>query len=151
MLLIPQGQEGYRFKRCWFCISLFTGIFLFEEMILLPKKPKKPCKHPGCPMLTDDNYCELHRREHGEDRPKTTDRGYNSRWRKARNIYLKEHPLCAYCMKEGKYTKATVVDHIIPHRGDKKLFWDESNWQSLCKSCHDKKTMTEDRYLKYRY
>jgi hypothetical protein len=32
-------------------------------------------------------------------------------------------------MKEGRYVKATDVDHIIPHRGDKKLFWNESNWQ----------------------
>lgn len=46
---------------------------------------------------------------------------------------------------------ATVVDHIIPHRGDQKLFWDRSNWQALCKSCHDSKTMTEDRYQEYTY
>jgi 5-methylcytosine-specific restriction endonuclease McrA len=30
-----------------------------------------------------------------------------------------------------------VVDHIIPHKGDKALFWDEKNWQPLCKYCHD--------------
>jgi 5-methylcytosine-specific restriction protein A len=39
---------------------------------------------------------------------------------------------------------AIVVDHIIPHKGNYKLFWDKSNWQSLCKSCHDKKTARED-------
>lgn len=55
------------------------------------------------------------------------------------------------CFKHDKLTKATVVDHIIPHRGDNKLFWDKSNWQSLCKRCHDKKTMTEDRHQEYRY
>jgi hypothetical protein len=32
---------------------------------------------------------------------------------------------------------AVVVDHIVPHRGDMKLFWDSGNWQSLCKTCHD--------------
>lgn len=47
--------------------------------------------------------------------------------------------------------KAEVVDHIVPHRGDGKLFWDEGNWQALCKNCHDSKTMTEDRYQEYRY
>ena len=67
-------------------------------------------------------------------------RGYDARWRAARKRFLSRHPLCEECMKENKLTPATVVDHIIPHRGDKKLFWDESNWQSLCKSCHDKKT-----------
>lgn len=32
---------------------------------------------------------------------------------------------------------ATVVDHIVPHGGDLKLFWDVKNWQPLCKKCHD--------------
>ena len=35
-----------------------------------------------------------------------------------------------------------LLDHIIPHRGDQKLFWDEQNWQPLCKDCHDRKTGT---------
>ena len=54
-------------------------------------------------------------------------------------------------MEQGRLVKATVVDHIIPHRGDAKLFWDEGNWQSLCKNCHDHKTMTEDRYQEFHY
>lgn len=57
------------------------------------------------------------------------------------------------CKHSGcpKLKKATVVDHIKPHRGDKILFWDESNWQALCKQCHDRKTMTEDRYKGLHY
>jgi hypothetical protein len=39
---------------------------------------------------------------------------------------------------------ANVVDHIIPHRGDMELFWDESNWQSMCEPCHNRKTASED-------
>jgi hypothetical protein len=31
-----------------------------------------------------------------------------------------------------------VCDHKIPHRGDERLFWDETNLQSLLKSCHDR-------------
>lgn len=46
--------------------------------------------------------------------------------------------------KYGIITEATVVDHIKPHRGDQKLFWDRGNWQALCKSCHDNKTLKED-------
>lgn len=42
---------------------------------------------------------------------------------------------------------ATVVDHIIPHRGNEELFWDEDNWQGLCKRCHDRKTWREKRGL----
>lgn len=68
------------------------------------------------------------------------ERGYDSRWRKARAAFLQRNPLCAECRKNGVLTPATVVDHIIPHRGDQKLFWDEENWQPLCKNCHDRKT-----------
>ena len=54
-------------------------------------------------------------------------------------------------MAEGKYTRATVVDHIIPHRGDRILFWDQNNWQPLCKPCHDRKTGEEDSRPTYRF
>ena len=67
-------------------------------------------------------------------------RGYNAEWRRARKAFLQLHPLCVECMKRGVLTPATVVDHIMPHRGDQRLFWDESNWQSLCATCHNKKT-----------
>ena len=30
-----------------------------------------------------------------------------------------------------------MVDHNQPHHGDMKLFWNRTNWQSLCKHCHD--------------
>ena len=50
------------------------------------------------------------------------------------------HPLCAECQRHGRVTAATVVDHIIPHRGNMELFWDRDNWDSLCAPCHNKKT-----------
>lgn len=28
----------------------------------MPRKPKKPCAYPGCPRLTDDVYCEEHKK-----------------------------------------------------------------------------------------
>ncbi len=67
-------------------------------------------------------------------------RGYDARWRKARKAFLQKHPLCVECYKAGRLTPATVVDHIVPHRGNQGLFWDEGNWQALCKACHDRKT-----------
>ncbi len=51
--------------------------------------------------------------------------------------YLAEHPLCVMCEAAGIATAAGVVDHIIPHRGDRVLFWDRGNWQSLCTEHHD--------------
>jgi 5-methylcytosine-specific restriction endonuclease McrA len=62
---------------------------------------------------------------------------YGYQWQKAREGYLRKHPLCVHCNEKGRVTPATVVDHKKPHRGNLKLFWDKSNWQGLCKVCHD--------------
>lgn len=72
-------------------------------------------------------------------------RGYSYRWQKARLAHLNRHPLCAECGKSGKVVPASVVDHIIPHRGDQKLFWDRDNWQSLCKRHHDSDKQREEK------
>jgi len=121
----------------------------------MPVKPKRPCSQPGCPRLTAEKFCEEHQKETTRAYSKSGQwnikKLYGSRWRKVRLVYLSVHPLCVICKREGRLTAADVIDHVVPHRGDKILFWDESNWQSLCKSCHDRKTMTEDRYEIYRY
>ncbi len=119
----------------------------------MPSKPKKPCKHPGCNQLIPSGarYCEGHVVLHKNNVKTTREKGYDSRWRKARSRFLKAHPLCVKCLDQGLLVGATVVDHIVPHRGDKELFWDVSNWQPLCKPCHDRKTMTEDRYQEYKF
>lgn len=119
----------------------------------MPYRPKVPCKHPGCAELVEPGvrYCEKHKALHPEEVRSREGRGYGSRWRKASKVYLQSHPLCVQCMKEDRYVRATVVDHIVPHRGDQKLFWDQSNWQALCKPCHDRKTGKEDSRPTYRY
>lgn len=72
-------------------------------------------------------------------------RGYDSRWRKARITYLQRNPLCRMCEQAGRLTPATVVDHITPHKGDQALFWDETNWQPLCKQHHDSAKQRAER------
>ena len=67
----------------------------------------------------------------------SNERGYGMAWQRARTKFLMSHPLCAMCQADGLTTLAQVVDHIQPHRGDRKLFWDTTNWQSLCKQHHD--------------
>lgn len=67
----------------------------------------------------------------------STARGYGYRWQQYRIHYLAAHPLCVMCEGKGLIAAATVVDHIAPHQGDMKIFWDEGNHQSLCKPCHD--------------
>ena len=113
----------------------------------MPSKPPKPCAKPGCGAVTTGKYCEAHASEDwqrkDERRGTSAQRGYTHRWRKASRSFLKRHPLCVEHQRHGEVRPATVVDHIIPHRGDPQLFWDENNWQPLCKSCHDRKTAQE--------
>lgn len=72
-------------------------------------------------------------------------------WEKLSKDFLTTHPFCVACYKKGILTKATETDHIIPHKGNIKLFYDVKNLQPLCKSCHSKKTKSEDgiRHKKY--
>ena len=67
-------------------------------------------------------------------------RGYGHKWRKDRELFLAKHPYCAECEKMGRTAAATVVDHIIPHRGNQELFDDYDNLQGLCETCHNTKT-----------
>jgi 5-methylcytosine-specific restriction protein A len=39
---------------------------------------------------------------------------------------------------------ATVVDHIVPHKDNLKLFWDKGNWQALCAHCHSSVKQSEE-------
>jgi len=117
----------------------------------MPRSAPRPCAHRGCRGLVrgDHRYCDVHqdeeleaRRRGDERRGTAAQRGYDSRWRRARARFLKRHPICRdpLARHTGRVVAATVVDHIVPHRGDEALFWDERNWQPLCRECHDAKT-----------
>lgn len=72
----------------------------------------------------------------GRRRGTAHERGYTAAWQKEAKEFLRQHDfICAEC---GGI--ATVVDHIVPHRGDEKLFWDPTNLQPLCVKCHNEKT-----------
>jgi 5-methylcytosine-specific restriction protein A len=63
-----------------------------------------------------------------------------------RKKWLKDHPWCVFCLRDlGIKRLAEVVDHIVPHKGDDKLFLSTDNLQSLCKRCHDVKKQREDK------
>ena len=71
-------------------------------------------------------------------RPSARSRGYNTAWDRARAGFLASHPWCSACPREGKRSRAAHVDHIRPHRGDQRLFWDRTNWQPLCQQHHNR-------------
>ncbi len=79
-----------------------------------------------------------------DDRPSAAKRGYGRRWQRESKLHLKKYPLCAECLRGGRTTAATLVDHIEPHKGDMKKFWNRKNWQSMCDPCHNIKTAKED-------
>lgn len=105
-----------------------------------------PCRHPRCPNLAvRGGYCADHQGERTkrpveEHRGSARERGYTRAWEIARAAWLKQHPLCAECERQGRVTPATVVDHIVPHRGSRAKFWKSDNFQSLCVTCHQRKT-----------
>ncbi len=83
----------------------------------------------------------------GNSRPSSTQRGYGYKWQKAREHFLSQprNVLCVMCEADGRVKAASVVDHVVPHRGDLKLFWDRKNWQPLCKPCHDSRKQSIER------
>lgn len=104
--------------------------------MLYPIMPAKPSRYRPFPKRPSPSQA---------DRPTASQRGYGSRWQTARETYLDSHPLCKRCGDAGIVEEATVVDHIIPHKGNQALFWDvEGNWQPLCARCHGIKSATQD-------
>lgn len=70
---------------------------------------------------------------------------YGAKWQRRRRVFLLNHPLCRFCEEQGRVNPATVVDHIEPHRGNADLFWDEGNWQGLCKHHHDSAKQRQEK------
>lgn len=98
---------------------------------------------PQRPRIHGQTYDGKRARGYDSHRPCAFKRGYTKRWQRASKAYLREHPLCVVCDRTGRVECATVVDHIVPHRGDDELFWDRSNWQAMCESCHNRKSRGE--------
>jgi 5-methylcytosine-specific restriction protein A len=109
----------------------------------MPRRPLRECIYPGCRTLVVRGRCDPHQREqerrYDEERGSATERGYDWRWAKAAKRFLREHPLCHYCALLGRVVPATCVDHATPHKGNRALFWDRSNWRSSCTLCNSRK------------
>jgi len=90
---------------------------------------------------------EVSERAYDARRGSSTDRGYTWKWRVESKQFLAAHPWCVMCQADVpmRYERALIVDHIKPHRGNQTLFWDRSNWQSLCKWHHDSVKQQQER------
>ena len=80
------------------------------------------------------------RNEHSPNR-ELRQKAYNTtEWRKLRESYLKQHPVCEECLNKGKVTPATSVHHKeTPFKNNtinKNLFLDSNNLMAVCHECH---------------
>ena len=72
---------------------------------------------------------------------KLRSKAYNyTPWRKLRNSYIKEHPLCEECLKKGKVVPAEDIHHRrSPFQNGEinyNLLMDPNNLEALCRECH---------------
>ena len=110
----------------------------------MPRKPKRPCQHSGCPKLTDGLYCAEHQKKmnhhynHYQREPETNKR-YGRAWKRVRDKFIKAHPLCEECKRAGKLTPAEEVHHILPLSCGGTN--DVKNLMALCKACHSRITL----------
>jgi 5-methylcytosine-specific restriction protein A len=74
---------------------------------------------------------------------------YDRDWKRLRNAFIRSNPLCVECEKDNKIIEATDVDHITPIAIAPHRRLDSTNLQSLCHSCHSKKTSQETNFGKY--
>lgn len=93
--------------------------------------------------------------KHKGERETTAQRGYGARWQRERLDFLSQpwNQFCVKCKARGLLNPGTMrldgtletnrrrvglrVDHIVPHKGDQRLFWNQDNWQPLCADDHD--------------
>lgn len=68
---------------------------------------------------------------------------HTARWLRQRERQLRKEPLCAYCKAEGRIALATVADHVVPHRGNRQLFF-HGQLQSLCQVHHSGAKQVEE-------
>lgn len=127
----------------------------------MPRLNNKSCEYPGCTAVSGARFCSAHRSErtynresYDKSRGTAAKRGYGARWQRLRKVILKRDPICVICRKEKRTTPSQDVDHIVPikvydaglvprdYNGGKNS---RGNLQGLCRSCHTKKTLDDQR------
>ena len=90
----------------------------------MPRKPKRPCRYPGCPNLSRQGRVlfQVHMQPclHPGECAAAHARGYGSQLaHRPAHGFLRSATRCARsAWSTACFTPATVVDHVIPHRGD---------------------------------
>lgn len=80
-------------------------------------------------------------RKESEQRHQKRDIYRTERWKRLRQGYIMEHPLCELCEARGITTLAEDVHHkdsFAKYEGSERLWkaYDANNLAALCKACH---------------
>lgn len=116
---------------------------------------KKKCNKVNCFNLISftEKYCEKHKEENNKydkqrfNNDKEVRQTYNSqRWRSIRAyVLIRDCHMCLYCLHNGMYTKATLVDHYRPVRDAYEDRYNQDNLVSACDKCNTRKAIDEDK------
>lgn len=83
---------------------------------------------------------EYTRNEHTPNRDLRRKAYGSTEWRKLRDWYMKQHPICEECLKNGKVTPAEDIHHVKSPFLKGEINWalllDADNLKPLCKRCH---------------
>lgn len=129
----------------------------------MPNALLRPCATQPCAELVESGHCPTHARGKERMRGSSWKRGYDRAWQAIRASFWTAliaagiAPVCgarlpgapvtvhSQCAREGRLNDRKLeTDHIVPHRGDQRLFRDVLNLQLLCRRCHSIKTASED-------
>lgn len=91
-------------------------------------------------------WCAVAKQDQRSDAARAIRRLYSTaRWRRLREAYFAEQPLCERCKQMEIIEEATVLHHKDGgHKGDETRFW-SGPFEALCKPCHDRLGAMEDR------
>ncbi|WP_150681124.1 HNH endonuclease [Pandoraea pneumonica] len=121
----------------------------------MPSSAPRPCREPNCRALVRDGsaYCDKHKRvARGSfaDRERGTrqQRGYGAGWEaKRQRVFARDKWLCQECLRAGVIKPvgdtpySAWCDHIVAKAEGGTD--DDTNLQTLCRSCHAAKTDAE--------
>lgn len=93
--------------------------------------------------LTQPHQKKVNKKQPQTGRTVNNSKKYQTqKWRRFRKRCLELSPLCVHCKAKGETTAANVLDHIIPIRLGGEMYAVD-NVQTLCNSCHNKKSAKE--------
>jgi 5-methylcytosine-specific restriction enzyme A len=111
----------------------------------------RPCLAAGCGEIVSGTYCDAHAHKAKSTMPRKERYPvtYDSRWVRLRAIHKQAYPMCRTCEAEGRTRAVQEVDHIVSFRGSVTLLRAPWNLQSLCRSCHHRKTNQDTEWADY--